>query len=350
MKRIQVGLAMSGGVDSSSTALMLKDHYNVTGFFMQLAQPDLPQQIKRVNKIADKIGIDLKIINLSDQFEKSVLNYFSKSYFSGLTPNPCMVCNREIKFGLFMDAIIEAGMEKIATGHYARVEEKNGCFHLLKGKDPSKDQSYFLSRLQQKQLSRIIFPLGEMLKTETYDYIEAKGFTKFRGQESQDVCFLGDQRIGDFLRQKYPQSNKQGPIKTINGKVLGSHKGLHHYTIGQRRGLGLPDATPYYVIKLDAGENSVIVGKNEDLFGDTILLRDINWMIGQLPDLNQDFQVRIRYSHKGSPARLTQLDNDRFLLKFQSQQRAITPGQFAVIYSDDEVIGSGEIYFEKNSH
>jgi tRNA-specific 2-thiouridylase len=344
VKRIQVGLAMSGGVDSTSTALMLKDDYNVTGFFMQLAQPDLPQQIERVNTIADQIDIPLKIIDLSKQFEECVLNYFSNSYFSGLTPNPCMICNREIKFGLFMDAMIDTGMERIATGHYARVEEKNGAFHLLKGIDPSKDQSYFLSRLSQKQLSRIFFPLGKMFKTEIYDYAEKAGFTKFRGKESQDICFLEKESVGEFLRTRFPQTSRQGLLKTIDGKVLGNHKGLHHYTIGQRRGLGISDKTPYYVIRLDPVDDSVIVGKNDDLFRNTILMHNTNWISSSMPNLDQEYNVRIRYSHKGSMARLTQLEGDRFQLNFDSQQRAVTPGQFAVIYKDDEVLGSGEIY------
>jgi tRNA-specific 2-thiouridylase len=334
---------MSGGVDSTSTALMLKDHYNVTGFFMQLAQPDLPQQLERVHTIADQIGIPLKIVDLSQQFEKCVLNYFSKSYFSGLTPNPCMICNREIKFGLFMDTMIDTGMERVATGHYARVVEKNGVYKLLKGKDPNKDQSYFLSRLRQKQLSRIIFPLGKMFKAEIYDYAENAGFTKFRGEESQDICFLGNESAGEFLRTQFPQMSKQGLLKTIDGKVLGDHKGLHHYTIGQRRGLGISDATPYYVIKLDPSDNSVIVGKNDDLFQNSLKIHNVNWITGNMPDLDQKYNVQIRYSHKGSMALLTQLKDDHFQLSFESHQRAIAPGQFAVIYKGDEVLGSGEI-------
>ncbi len=343
MKQIRVGLAMSGGVDSTSIALMLKDKYNVTGFFMQLAQPDLPQQIQRVSTIADQIGIPLKVIDLTTHFQEKVLDYFSASYFSGLTPNPCMICNREIKFGLFMDAIIAAGMDKIATGHYARVEKRNDLFHLLKGKDPHKDQSYFLSRLNQEQLSRILFPLGNMLKTDIYDYAEKSGFPDFRGMESQDICFLENQGVGDYLRLRFPQASKPGPLKTLDGAVLGNHNGLYNYTIGQRRGLGISDVTPYYVTKLNPEDNSVIVGKNKDLFRTTINLHNLHWLSGQIPELNRDYQVRIRYSHKGSLARLNKRDNDTFQLQFQSAQRAITPGQFGVIYKDDGVLGSGEI-------
>lgn len=343
MKKLQVGLAMSGGVDSTSCALMLKEHYSVTGFFMQLAQPDLPQQLQRVHEIAKRIGIPLKIIDLSEQFTIRVLNYFSSSYFSGLTPNPCMVCNNEIKFGLFLEAMLDAGMDKIATGHYARIKEENGAFHLLQGKDDKKDQSYFLARLDQNQLSRILFPLGEMEKTEVYRYIEKAGFTTFRGKESQDVCFLANEGVGEFLRTKFPHKGKPGVLKSNKGKILGSHQGLHHYTIGQRRGLGISDETPYYVIKLDSTDNSVIVGKNKDLMQDSITINNINWLLGSPPDMKNTYTVRIRYSHKGSPARLRKVDNSHCQLIFETQQRAITPGQFAVIYSNDEVLGSGEI-------
>ncbi len=334
---------MSGGVDSTSCALILQEKYEVNGFFMELAQPDIDKQKQQVRNMADRLGIKLTIINLREKFHEKVLNYFTDSYFTGRTPNPCMVCNQKIKFGLFMDAIIETGMDMVATGHYARVSEKNGLFYLSKGVDPTKDQSYFLARLTQQQLSRIIFPLGEQEKETTYQFIEKEGFTHFRGLESQDVCFYKDNKLGDFIQTFSQKKPITGDIVTLDGEVLGSHNGLFRYTIGQRRGLGIPDVTPWYVVRLDGEKNQVIIGKNNNLLHDTITIRKLNWINGTEPDYSLEYQVRIRYSHNGSIAKLTKIDKDSCKISFNEQQRAITPGQFTVIYQGDEVIGSGEI-------
>ncbi len=334
---------MSGGVDSTSCALILKEHADVTGFFMQLAQPDLDQQREHVKNLAARLEIDLQIIDLKEQFQQRVLDYFSSSYTQGLTPNPCMVCNKEIKFGLFMDTILEEGMDLVATGHYARIEKKGATFHLLQGRDPGKDQSYFLARLSQEQLARVIFPLGEKTKEEIYTFSENSGFTEFRGQESQDVCFLEETKVADYLQQSIDSKNRSGPIVSLDGQILGKHQGVYRYTIGQRRGLGIPDTTPWYVVRIEPETNSVIVGKNDDLQQKIITINNLHWMSGKQPDLNQEFQVRIRYSHKGSSARLTLVDEHTCTISFASEQRAITPGQFAVIYDREEVIGSGVI-------
>ncbi len=211
---------MSGGVDSTSCALILQKEYDVSGFFMELAQADIEKQKRQVRDMADRLGIDLIIIDLRRKFQQKVLDYFTDSYFSGRTPNPCMICNRKIKFGLFMDEIIKAGMDLVATGHYARVQELNGLFRLYKGVDPTKDQSYFLARLSQHQLSRILFPLGEQKKEETYNFIEKKGFSHFRGLESQDVCFLNDTKVGDFLETINKDGPRDGAIVTEDGRFL----------------------------------------------------------------------------------------------------------------------------------
>ncbi len=343
MERKKVGIAMSGGVDSTSCALLLQKEYDVSGFFMELAQPDIEKQKKRVRETAHRIGIPLTIINLQGKFQKKVLDYFTSSYDSGLTPNPCMVCNREIKFGLFMDEIMQHGMDCIATGHYARVLQKDDGFHLHTGIDPTKDQSYFLARLTQKQLSRVIFPLGSQTKETTYRYIEKQGFDSFRGQESQDVCFYDSNKIADYLQQNLSDCDRQGEIVTANGKVLGLHSGLFRYTIGQRRGLGISDTTPWYVIRLDGKKNQVVVGKNDALFNKEITLKQLNWISTTEPDFSCEYTVRIRYSHRGSTAILKKIGEDMCQIRFSEQQRAITPGQFGVIYQDDEVIGSGVI-------
>ncbi len=343
MKEKQIGIALSGGVDSTACALLLREHYQVKGFFMQLAQPNFQAQKVRVETVAKKLGIPLQIINLQQEFEQRVLDYFSGSYFQGLTPNPCVICNREIKFGLFMEAILAAGMDKMATGHYAKIERTSGIYHLYSGDDPQKDQSYFLSRLTQDQLAKVLFPLGERTKKDTYRFVEQYGFDDFHGLESQDVCFLENSQIGNFLENRSTLDNDEGPIVSTEGKLLGHHKGLFRYTIGQRKGLGISSETPLYVVALDATDNRVIVGRNEELFKKQIQVKKLHWLADKKPDITIDYMVRIRYSHRGSNARLVLDNNGCGDIIFHEPQRAVTPGQFAVIYHDTELLGSGII-------
>ena len=310
---------------------------------MHLAQPDYASQKSRVEAIAAQLGISLQIINLQQEFEQKVLNYFSGSYFQGLTPNPCVICNKEIKFGLFLKAILGAGMDSMATGHYAKILKTDDIYHLHCGDDPKKDQSYFLSRLTQKQLAKVIFPLGEKIKSDTYRFVEEHGFNDFHGLESQDVCFLENSQIGNFLEGQTRDKPATGPIVSTSGKVLGHHKGLFRYTIGQRKGLGISSDTPLYVISLDAAANRVIVGKNDELFRKQIRVDNLHWLNGMAPDTTKSYLVRIRYSHKGSSARLILDDNGCGNIIFQEPQRAVTPGQFAVIYNETELLGSGVI-------
>ena len=334
---------MSGGVDSTACALLLKDRHEIVGFFMHLAQPDIARQRQRVEDIAARIGIGLHVVDLRLEFEKKILAYFSGSYFDGMTPNPCMLCNREIKFGLFMETILAAGMDCMATGHYARVREIDGLFHLYKGIDPDKDQSYFLARLTQRQLGRVLFPLGDREKEEAYVLAERYGFSGFRGIESQDICFLGQEGLGSYLEKRRPAGTLPGPIMTRSGRELGRHNGLFRYTIGQRRGLGLPDATPWYVLAIVKKENKIIVGKEEDLYRDCIGITNIHWLTDQPPLQETGYRVRIRYSHRGAEATVTRITDTHYKITFRKKQRAVTPGQFAVIYRGDEVIGCGEI-------
>jgi len=341
VKKLQVGVALSGGVDSTATALLLKKHYNVTGFFMQLAQPDLQRQIERVRDVAGKLDIPLRIMDLAEDFEKRVLNYFRSRYRRGLTPNPCVVCNTEIKFGLLLDGVIEAGMEKMATGHYVRLKKSGRDFQLHKGVDPAKDQSYFLARLGQSQLAGLLFPLGEHRKKDIYDYVEEHGFNSFRGGESQDVCFLQGVSVGKYL-QKHSACTP-GAIVTVDGTVLGRHSGIGNYTVGQRRGLGISADRPLYVVAIDAHRNEVVVGGNDELYRHTLLLDDLHWLAGRPPSGNQTFQVKIRSTHSGGEAELQPAENGRMRLHFKEAQRAAAPGQFGVIYRGDEVLGAGEI-------
>lgn len=333
---------MSGGVDSTACALLLREKYQVKGFFMQLAQPDFPAQKNRVETLAANLGIELAIIDLRQEFKRKVLDYFSTSYFRGLTPNPCVICNREIKFGLFLDAILGAGMEKMATGHYARIVARDGLYHLYTGLDPKKDQSYFLSRLSQDQLSKIVFPLGDTTKENVYELVEQYGFADFRGQESQDVCFLENNSVASYLEK---DSSKQGvgQIVSTDGHLLGSHKGLYRYTIGQRRGLGISSEAPLYVVGIDQENNRVIAGINDELLKKKINIKGFHWLGDSPPDLSRKYSVRIRYSHRGGDAEIILHRGGGGEIIFDEFQRAITPGQFAVIYKGSELLGSGII-------
>ena len=343
MSAIQIGIAMSGGVDSTACAIMLQKTHAVQGFFMHLAQPDYQSQLARVEEIAARLRIGLTIVDLRRQFEERVLDYFSSSYRSGLTPNPCLVCNREIKFGLLLAAMTAAGVDTMATGHYARIVERDGVFHLHRGVDRHKDQSYFLARLHQAQLRRLRLPLGAWTKEKTYTFVAAHGFTGFSGAESQDVCFLGAESVGDFLLRRLPDLAADGPVLTVDGREIGRHRGLFRHTVGQRRGLGLPDSSPWYVVRLDPATNSLVVGKQDDLLQRQVEIADLHWLAGTPAESGDRFEVRLRSTHRGAAATFEITGELRARLHFDLPQRAVTPGQFAVLYQGDEVVGSGVI-------
>ena len=339
----QIGLAMSGGVDSTACALLLKKYYQVHGFLMDIGQPSFAEQAEEVETIAGQLGIDLQVVDLKVRFKEIVLNYFIDSYRKGKTPNPCMICNREIKCGLFLEHILATGLETMATGHYVQCREIDGCPALCKGVDARKDQSYFLARLTMTQLGKLHFPLGSMRKEQTYEFMEAHGFKDFRGKESQDVCFLKDKKMSEYLDEKLDSSMRAGPIVTVDGKEIGWHRGLHRYTVGQRRGLGLPDHTPWYVCALDADANRLMVGKNEDLNTRILTAVAPHWLVASPPRIGTRFRVKIRSTHYGAMATIIEIDQTHIAVEFDKPQRAISPGQYAVLYLDDQVIGSAEI-------
>lgn len=344
---------MSGGVDSSVTAAILKSKgATVVGVFMELVQPDLEEQIERVRKIADFLDIPLTQINLRDIFQKEVLDYFAQAYFSAKTPNPCIVCNRKVKCGALLDSVRSTlGVEYLATGHYARLTaEPSGKISLLKGRDFRKDQSYFLSWLRQEQLRHLLFPLGEMEKKDVVRQAEDLGLGGRHGEESQDVCFLKHQSVQNFLTQRQGEKDLSGPVMTTEGKVVGRHPGIHGFTVGQRRGLGIPDSTPYYVVELDLQDNAVIIGKEADLLHSVLEIADINWLEGAPPELPEYYEVKIRYRHTPARARVEATGERAARLIFETPQRAATPGQYAAIYSGDKVIGAGEIINIKDTY
>ena len=338
----RVGIAMSGGVDSTVAATLLQEQgYEVHGFFMELPLPDRERQVERVRTTADRLAIPLEIVDMRRRFSESIINSFVAAYTHGDTPNPCVVCNAAIKFGALLTCMLEHGMEKMATGHYARIEKnEKGTYSLFRAMDPQKDQSYFLCRLDQKQLSRIILPLASWRKSDVLARATALGLGDYGGSESQDVCFLTT-GLKQFLAE-HGVEEKSGDIITGDGRILGRHSGISHFTVGQRRGLGLPDATPWYVIGLDRQHNRIIIGKNEELFQKHVIIRELHWLDGE-PALPWQGLVQLRSRHLPGAARLEQKNRDTWQITFSEPQRAITPGQFAVFYEEERVAGSGII-------
>ncbi len=342
----KIVVAMSGGVDSSvAAALLQRQGARVQGVFMALAQPDLAEQLHRVRAVADFLKIPLTVVDLSEPFRREVVDYFCASYFAGKTPNPCVRCNRLIKCGRLLDEARETlGAELLATGHYARISGDKGTgYRLLKGTDPKKDQSYFLGLLAQEQLACLCFPLGGVRKEEVYDLAAEFGLAFRDTAESQDICFLKHQSVAEFLSSHSPGQGRPGPMLSLQGEELGLHAGIHQYTIGQRRGLGLPDATPWYVVGLDPERNAVLVGKDEDLRQQEVVLSAVHWLSGQPPFLPHVCEVKIRSRHPACQAEITHQEKGGVRLTFSQSQRAVTPGQFAVFYDGEEVLGCGEI-------
>lgn len=336
-----VGIAMSGGVDSTVSATLLQEYgHRVRGFYMLLPLPGIDEQVARVRNVADRLGVPLTLVDLRKEFSSEVIHYFLCTYKAGQTPNPCIRCNQLIKFGSLLDAMLESGVDMVSTGHYARVESDQGTVKLYRGADPKKDQSYFLCRLSQKQLRRLILPLGQWRKEQAYRRAAELGFD-FQGQESQDVCFLPD-GLQQFLHQQGVKDHP-GDIIATDGTLLGRHRGIIRYTIGQRRGLGLPDTTPWYVVRLDPVNNLVVVGKNEELFSSSLQVHDMQWQVPP-PSAPLKADVQLRSTHRRAQASIDAIANDRWRIDFTAPQRAITPGQFAVIYQGNLVIGSGVIH------
>lgn len=340
MAPLKVGVAMSGGVDSTMAAsLLLEQGFSVQGFFMQLPLARQAVLETRVRQVAACLDVPLHLVDLRQPFNAEVIAPFIATYREGRTPNPCVCCNHCIKFGRLLQAMRDAGMDRMATGHYARIIEEDGYRWIGRGGDGRKDQSYFLARLQANQLESLLFPLGDWTKEAVYRRATALGFD-FDGEESQDVCFL-EQELPSFLAE-HGLGEQAGPVVTGDGCVIGEHRGVWRYTIGQRRGLGLPDVTPWYVVGLDGAKNRVMVGKQEVLWQDRCQLLELRWTHAA-PMMPWRGLVQLRSRHQPALAELSGQDRDTWQLVFDQPQRAITPGQFAVFYEGQRVLGSAVI-------
>jgi tRNA-specific 2-thiouridylase len=339
-KRVLV--AMSGGVDSSVTALLLKQAgFEVVGVTMRLFGAAQDRAADQAAAVAQTLGIEHLVVDLADQFQTSVVDYFCEAYRRGLTPNPCIVCNRLIKFGALLEYANSIGARYLATGHYARIENTPAGYRLFKAADGSKDQSYFLYRLNQDQLSRISFPLGGMTKIQVKQMADQAGLPVFTG-ESQDICFLGGGDYRSFLESHVDSCS--GDIVDEEGKVLGRHRGLGHYTIGQRQGLGIASNKPLYVIAIDGIQNRIVIGEEQSLLCRTVHLNNISWISGAWPADATDLSARIRYRMPDASVSCLEREcSADAVITFVEPVRAVTPGQSAVIYQCGEVLGGGII-------
>jgi tRNA-specific 2-thiouridylase len=347
---------MSGGVDSSATAaLLLEQGYDVVGITLKLWPQDCvsraedkccgPQAVSDARAVCYKLGIPYYLIDEAAEFQSKVIQYFADEYKAGRTPNPCVMCNQNLKFGRLLDRADQLGAQYIATGHFARVEKSaDGCRTLLRrGLDLRKDQSYFLFSLRQNQLARALFPLGEKTKSDTRDVARHCQLKTADKEESMEICFVPDNDYGKFLQQAKLVQKHRGDIVNLQGQVLGQHEGIEFYTIGQRKGLGISSLRPLYVVELNAATNQVLVAEDSALESNELVAERCNWIPFDEPPHVLDATVKIRYNHTGTPATIRALPGGRAQVKFPIPQRAITPGQAAVFYQDDLVLGGGWI-------
>lgn len=350
----KVAVAMSGGVDSSvAAALLVEQGYDVTGMMLRLwTEPGretfnrccTPEAMGLAKKVAAQLDIPFYAIDAKDTFHDTIVTYFMDGYASGATPNPCLMCNRHIRWEFLLNRALSMGADYMATGHYAQVDHEDGKpARLFQGVDNDKDQSYVLSVLNQEQLGHALFPVGEYTKAEVRGLAEKFDLPVAQVKDSQDLCFLAGTDYGSFLQRNAPEVEKPGPIMTKDDEVIGEHNGLAFYTIGQRKGLGITQPEPLYVIEKDVERNALVVGKLEELGQSELTAGAVNWVSGEMPDAPFKAAVKIRYTAKLAAGLVTPIDENQFKVKFDEPMRDITPGQAAVVYIGDEAVANGII-------
>jgi tRNA-specific 2-thiouridylase len=357
MSKKHVVVGMSGGVDSSVTALLLKQQgYKVTGLFMKNWEDDdddeycsSREDLVDAVSAAEVIGVHIEAVNFAREYKDRVFSYFLREYEAGRTPNPDILCNSEIKFRAFMDHALRLGAEAIAMGHYAQVREADGLFQLLKADDASKDQSYFLHRLNQEQLSKAIFPLAHLLKSEVREIARKHGLANYAKRDSTGICFIGERPFREFLNRYLPV--QPGDMHTPEGKKVGQHQGLAFYTIGQRQGLGIGGGKegtgePWFVAGKDIPNNRLIVVQGHDhpaLLTPHLDAIDMHWVSGTAPDILRPYAAKTRYRQHDAACRITALEGGRASFTFDEPQWAVTPGQSVVVYDGKTCLGGGII-------